>query len=83
MTTDLSPPAYRFSIGEEVVVNTLDIAAYDVECGHPASNCCKWTIATITGRSVRDGAPAYAIGFRHHGSTCVAVVAETAIEGVA
>lgn len=83
MSIDPGTAVFRFAIGEEVVMDTRDVAAYDVECGHPATNCRPWTIAMITGRSVRDGRPAYAVRFRHHGNTCVAIVTEDAIEGVA
>ena len=76
---------FSYQAGEEVVV-VLDAAeAFDVERGAPVPAGClpRWTIGAIAVRLDRGRRPAYLLRFLHHGSPCVCIIDEAAIEGVA
>jgi hypothetical protein len=76
---------FRFAVREEVVVRLDGVKAFDLERQIDVPDAClpSWTIATVMTQFALDGAPAYLVEFRRHGSTCIAVVGEGQVEGVA
>jgi hypothetical protein len=76
---------FKFAVREEVVVRLEGARAFDLERQVDVAETClpAWTIATVTTQFALDGDAAYLIEFRRHGATCIAVVREPDIEGVA
>lgn len=77
--------AYAYEAGEEVVTSMTDVDALDIERCAPVPAAClpAWTIGRVAARVRRGERPAYVLQFRHHGSACLCVVGEDAIEGTA
>ena len=76
---------FSYQAGEEVVA-VLDAAeAFDVERGVAVPAVClpRWTIGAIAACMDRSRRPSYLLRFLHHGSPCVCIIDEAAIEGVA
>ncbi|HLB24000.1 MAG TPA: hypothetical protein VJP07_07880 [Dehalococcoidia bacterium] len=83
MTRLESVQAFRYEIGEEVVVRLERHAA-----GHPVDTLAwrdlpSWTIAEITSRDAADGTITYGIAFLLDGARLTARILESAIEGIA
>lgn len=78
---------FAYAVGEEVVVRLAHVSVHDIEAGRAVPTMCvpSWVVALVAGRAIaEDGAvPRYALRLTLHDSPCVAVVEETAIEGVA
>ena len=87
MTATKESVEFAYAAGEEVVVSLGGVPVHDIEAGRGVPAMCvpSWVVALVAGRTVaEDGAaPLYALRFSLHDSPCVAVVDETAIEGVA
>jgi len=85
MSTSRHVKEFAYEAGEEVVLRLAGADAFDVGRGTPVPPAClaAWTIGTVVTPMRRDGAPAYAVRFRHHGAPCVCVADERAIEGIA
>jgi hypothetical protein len=85
MTTSHHVKEFAYEAGEEVVLRLAGAEAFDVARGSAVPDGClaMWTIGTILARMRRDGTPAYAVQFRHHGAPCVCVADQCAIEGTA
>jgi len=76
---------FAYHAGEEVVA-VLDAAeAFDMERGVAVPAVClpRWTIGAIAACLDRGRRPAYVLRFLHHGSPCLCIIDEAAIEGVA
>jgi hypothetical protein len=76
---------FAYRVGEDVVVRLSGVEVFDVDSGGKVHDACvpPWTIASVAGRVVRRGIPHYALRFSHHGTACLCVADERAIEGIA
>jgi hypothetical protein len=77
--------AYRFAVGEEVVVRLRGVEVFDLDMARVFHDGVlpHWTIAEIVERTSSDGTPCYTLRFVYRGAGCLCVVPEAAIDGTA
>ena len=77
--------AFGYALGEEVVADMAGVEIFAIECGATLAAGCApaWTIGLIVCCVRRADHPAYVLAFEHHGSRCLCIADESAIDGVA
>lgn len=77
--------AFEYGIGDEVLVQLDDVAAFDIAAGQNVApdRLPPWTIAEIASRVEWGGCHLYVTRFRLADVVCIALVDERAIDGTA
>lgn len=77
--------SFMYDIADEVVVRLDGVDAFDLTAGRAVERARlpAWTIAAVTARAEQHARAVYAIRFRDGEATCIAVIDESSIDGLA
>jgi hypothetical protein len=83
METVSNSAAYAYRLGEEVLLRTQGVRAFDLELARPVPEDClpAWMIGEVAGQRRRGAIEEYVVRVRRHGRRCIVITSGDQIEG--